>query len=103
MKRSDFLRLCGGVFLASQLPDKLYAQLSEPITGPTSLKEVRKLTINVGATAPFRVLHLSDTHLTRVDGRDNERKHTLAARRQSAFPGLSTTSLLLCAMPVSAT
>jgi hypothetical protein len=32
------------------------------------------------------VLHLSDTHLTRVDGRDNERKHTLAARRQSAFP-----------------
>lgn len=86
MKRSDFLRLCGGVFLASQLPEKLYAQLSEPIVGPSSLKEVRKLTINVGATAPFRVLHLSDTHLTRVDGRDNERKHTLAARRQSAFP-----------------
>lgn len=86
MKRREFLRLCGGVILASQLPDKAYARLLEPIVGPSSLKEVKRLTINVGATTPFRVLHLSDTHLTRVDGRDNERKHTLAARRQSAFP-----------------
>lgn len=86
MKRCEFLRLCGGVILASQLPDKAYARLIEPIIGPSSLKEVKRLTINVGATTPFRVLHLSDTHLTRVDDRDNERKHTLATRRQSAFP-----------------
>ena len=31
-------------------------------------------TLNIGATAPFKVLHLSDTHLTYADLRDGQRK-----------------------------
>ena len=85
MKRGEFLKLCGGLFIAMQIPGRSYAHLLEPIVGADSLKEVKKLTIKVGATAPFRVLHISDTHLTRVDGRDNERKHALAVKRGNAF------------------
>lgn len=86
MKRGEFLRLCGGLFLATQLPEDVVARITDPITGPQSLKTVRRLTIAVGATKPFKALHLSDTHLTRVDSRDNERKHRLAASRQRVFP-----------------
>lgn len=86
MKRREFLQLCGGMIIASQLPEKVYASLLEPVAGPTALKNIKKLTIAVGATSPIRALHLSDTHLTRVDERDNERKRALAASRQRAFP-----------------
>lgn len=86
MKRGEFLRLCGGLFLATQLPEDVVARITDSITGPQSLKTVRHLTIAVGATKPFKALHLSDTHLTRVDSRDNERKQALAASRQRVFP-----------------
>lgn len=86
MKRSDFLKLFGGVLLASQLPDKAVARMSEPILGPDDFKDLRKITINVGAVTPFSALHISDTHLTRVDGRDNDRKIKLAASRSRIFP-----------------
>ena len=86
MKRREFLQLCGGLFLVVQLPGRSYTHPTTPILGVDTLKEIKKLTINVGATAPFKVLHISDTHLTRVDARDNERKHALAAKRSSAFP-----------------
>lgn len=42
-------------------------------------------TIRVGAIAPFKVLHMSDTHLTLVDERDDERKINLAQRRSKSF------------------
>ena len=42
-------------------------------------------TIAVGATAPFRVLHMSDTHLTLADERDDERKRKLAEQRVNYF------------------
>ena len=86
MKRLEFLQLCGGVFIASHLSDEAYAQLLDPATDKSTLKEIKRLTIKVGATSPIKALHISDTHLTRVDGRDNERKHTLSAKRKSAFP-----------------
>lgn len=86
MKRREFLQLCGGILLASQLPESAYAHLLKHSEEPLPLKQVKKITIKVGATAPIRALHLSDTHLTRVDSRDNERKHTLAASRGKAFP-----------------
>lgn len=85
MKRSEFLRLCGGVLLAAQLPKSVMARMTEAVDGPSSLKDVRHITINVGATKPFSALHISDTHLTRVDDRDNERKKSLALGRQHAF------------------
>lgn len=42
-------------------------------------------TISVGASAPFQIIHISDTHLTLADDRDNERKRALAARRINHF------------------
>ena len=44
-----------------------------------------EITIDVGATSPFRVLHMSDTHLTDADDRDDERKVKLAEERQGYF------------------
>ena len=92
MKRSEFLRLCGGALLLTQLPKPLIAKVNagaeagNAAEGPSSLKDVRKITINVGATKPFSALHLSDTHLTRIDERDNERKKRLSLGRQRVFP-----------------
>ena len=42
--------------------------------------------IDAGAVKPFRLLHISDTHLTLADERDNERKLKLAADRSRYFP-----------------
>ena len=42
----------------------------------------------VGAEAPFEVLHISDTHLTEADGREQDggRKLELAEKRAAVFP-----------------
>ncbi|MBQ6286367.1 MAG: metallophosphoesterase [Bacteroidales bacterium] len=45
---------------------------------PLTIKEI---TLKVGATKPFDVLHMSDTHIVRADNRDDERKALLAAAR----------------------
>ncbi len=39
-----------------------------------------KNTITVGLEKPVRLLHVTDTHITKVDERDDERKHALADR-----------------------
>jgi hypothetical protein len=41
--------------------------------------------IRIGLDAPVRVLHFSDTHLTRADLRDGDRKVELADARYSCF------------------
>ena len=43
-------------------------------------------TLSVGATAPFTVIHASDTHLTYADMRDGPRKVDLLAWRLPSFP-----------------
>ena len=46
----------------------------------------RRLEVPVGAARPFTALLLADTHLTRCDARDDERRNALAAvRRQGEF------------------
>ena len=45
-----------------------------------------KTKLNVGATKPFKVLHMTDTHLTYADMRDGERKVNLALSREKIFP-----------------
>ena len=46
----------------------------------------RRLKVPVGAARPFTALLLADTHLTRCDARDDERRNALAAvRRQGEF------------------
>lgn len=49
----------------------------EPLP-PLNVKEIR---IKIGATSPFGVLHLSDTHIVRADNRDDEAKIALASNR----------------------
>lgn len=85
MKRREFLRLSGGLLLASQLPIFLNAK-TEGGKEVVGMKDIRKIRIEVGASKPFSALHLSDSHFTRVDGRDNERKHKLAQGRSKIFP-----------------
>lgn len=49
--------------------------------------EIRKITINAGASAPFKLLHMTDNHISLADERDNERKRELADKRANAFTG----------------
>ena len=48
--------------------------------------EIIKTAIPLGVETPFQILHLSDTHLTRADLRDGERKVKLAKNRLPIFP-----------------
>ncbi|MGN1346676.1 MAG: metallophosphoesterase family protein [Eubacteriales bacterium] len=41
--------------------------------------------LNLGAARPFVLLHITDTHLTLADERDDERKRALAAKRSQCF------------------
>ena len=42
--------------------------------------------IDIGTEKPFRVIHISDNHLTLVNENDNEKKHALCQVRKKAFP-----------------
>lgn len=88
MKRSEFLKRIGGVLLASQLSESVFARVAhqaKAIEGPSTLRDVRKIKINVGAAKPFSALHISDSHLTLADSRDVPRKLALAESRHRAF------------------
>ena len=54
--------------------------------------------INVGASAPFRIIHIADTHLTYGDIRDGERKVELARKRSQYFRGAEDTLSLASAL-----
>lgn len=93
MNRREFFELCGGLIMASELSTidmvrgaerGTFGVLDDPFD---NLKlNVRQLRLNVGASKPFTALHVSDSHMTRVDGRDVQRKHDLAAGRGRIFP-----------------
>lgn len=42
--------------------------------------------VSVGAASPFKVIHVSDTHLTLADSRDNSEKNRMALSRRRIFP-----------------
>ena len=92
MERRDFLRLCGGLFVLSHIPsgaiasDRGNTMPAGSSTVPGDFRDLRKIRIDVGASAPFSALHISDSHLTRVDSRDNQRKMDLSKRRSKIFP-----------------
>lgn len=48
---------------------------------------LERTTINAGAEKPFRLLHVTDTHICLADERDDERKRELAKKRAAAFEG----------------
>lgn len=87
MKRSEFLKLCGGFVLAAGLSGKAVAALKSVGADPVSglRLDIRPLRLNVGAKKPFKALHFSDTHFTRAAEHEPERKRKLAAARQKGF------------------
>ncbi len=90
MNRREFLTLCGGLMLATELDamPKLSADGASSVDKKfDNLKlNIRPLEIKVGATKPFKALHVSDSHMTRADESDGERKMKLAASRYRVFP-----------------
>ena len=46
---------------------------------------IEKTTAKIGLEKPVKILHVSDTHLTCADGRDNARKQLLGIRRKKDF------------------
>ncbi len=49
------------------------------------MEELLTTKLTLGAEKPFRLLHISDTHLCLADERDNERKNKLAEGRKKVF------------------
>ena len=60
--RRNFLRMGAGAWLASRL-----GAYADSVLPPLSVKEIR---IEAGASASFTALHVSDSHLTLVNGDD---------------------------------
>ena len=48
--------------------------------------EIIKTPLHIGAKKPFKIIHMSDTHITHADIRDGERKVKLAEERLPIFP-----------------
>ena len=86
MKRRVFLQACGSLCLLPSLSrGQTAAETKQQTEQAAYLKEVRKLSIRVGADKPFSALHIADSHLTRVDARENERKLKLSVSRSPYF------------------
>ena len=85
MNRRDFIHICGGVILAAELPHFIRAEVKRPVDKLKALN-IKEIKIPVGASTPFSALHISDTHIARVDNRDIERKIKLASKRSKLFP-----------------
>ena len=58
--------------------------------------KITETEIFVGAMSPFRAVHMSDTHFTLADERDEERKRGQAGRRRVHFPHSEETCELGC-------
>lgn len=74
--RRNFLALGAGALLAAELP-----RVARAARGPIPPLRVERFEVAVGAARPFDALQVSDTHIVRVDARDDERKMKLAAAR----------------------
>lgn len=85
MDRRHFFKAGAGLMLAGALPIDSFAAVGRQAPGYNPHLELKKLTIPVGAKKKFSALHISDSHLTRVDKRNDERKMILAAKRSGAF------------------
>lgn len=90
MKRRDFLSstLAAGAFVATS---KLPAFADDPAMFPQRGKFERLVLsyshIDVGASKPFSVLHLSDTHFTDAYEHEDENKQKLKEARTRTFGG----------------
>ena len=78
MTRRCFLSAAGAC-AAAELPLRAFAARA-----PIPPLKIETFEIAVGASKPFGALQVSDTHIVRVDNRDDERKMKLAAGRSFA-------------------
>ena len=78
--RRDFLKASAGLCLASSLPT-----VSPLLAADETFLTPKKIKLQVGATQPFKAVHVSDSHFCLVDDRENERKKNLAASRLKHF------------------
>lgn len=82
MNRREFLKLSAAAPLISAVsaisPDAAFAIDKRAL-------EIVPVSLRLGASRPFKALHISDTHLTFADDRENERKRTLAKNRSRHF------------------
>lgn len=85
MDRRGFFKASAGMMAAGAFPLDSFAAVERAIPEYKSSLDLKKLTIRVGAKKKFSALHISDTHLTRVDKRNDERKMILAAKRSGSF------------------
>ncbi len=51
-----------------------------------AVTNIKHTDIQIGVEKPFSIIHVSDTHLTLCDGRNDERKNLLACAREKIFP-----------------
>ena len=87
MERRKFLEMLAAITAAPFVPLKTSAAAGED-RRPRGLAplNIRNVTVNLECEQAFSALHISDTHLSLVDNRDNERKMKLAAGRVRIFP-----------------
>lgn len=89
MKRREFLGAMGGLVAASALPG-CRTDAGDPLFAGRGRFErlmIAGVHVKAGATAPFSVLHVSDTHLTSVYPHESEAKRELSAIRTRTFGG----------------
>ena len=88
VSRKDFLTAAGGLIAVSSLPS--FAK-DDPAVFPERGRYERLVLayqhIDAGATAPFSILHISDTHFTAAYPHEPECKHMSRIRRTRTFGG----------------
>lgn len=90
MQRRDFLRsaLSAGALVAtSRLPSLADNPALFPARGKFERLALAYVHIDAGATRPFSILHISDTHFTEAYPHEDERKQKLKAARTQTFGG----------------
>ena len=75
ISRYEFLRLAGLGIASCAMPLRGWGYESLP---PLA---VRRISLSVGAQRPFRLLHVSDSHIARIDSRDGDSLHAFARSR----------------------
>ena len=75
VKRRDFLRMAGmGLSVCA---------FSVSVRGyePLPALKIRRIDLTVGAERPFRIMHISDSHIARIDSRDGDSVYAFAKVR----------------------
>ena len=87
ISRRSFLTGVGGIVAASQLPVFADDPAVFPKRGQYERLSLAYLHIDAGATTPFSILHISDTHLTDAYPHEDEKKQKLKEIRTITFGG----------------